>query len=138
MRRRIKAYLLRLDEGKKETLGNFFVYDEIRKVFECKTLELPWKQNAPFISSIHKGSYWISHRYSDKHKNHLEIENVHDRSCILIHVVNYVKDLEGCIGVGKTFADLDGDGLLDITSSRDTLNELIKVVPKEGIPLVII
>ena len=138
MRRRIKGYLIRIKEGERNTLGNLIVYDDLEKVFDCKSLELPWKENASNVSSIPKYTYWLSHRYSEKHKHHLLIENVQDRTCVLVHVVNFVKDLRGCVGVGKTFADLDKDGILDITSSRETLNELIKIVPEEGMPLIII
>ena len=134
----MKAILPRLKDGDKETLGSLLVYNGLEKAFECKTLELPWKGNKLFVSCIPKGKYWVNHRYSPKHGDHLEIEDVVYRTCILIHVVNYVKDLEGCIGVGRTHTDIDGDGLLDITSSRNTLDALIAIVPKKGMSLEII
>lgn len=134
----MRAILPRLRSDDKETLGTLLVYNDLKKVFECKSLELPWLGNQLFISCIPKGKYWINHRHSLKHSDHLVIEDVVYRTSILIHVVNYVKDLEGCIGVGKTFTDLDGDGLLDITSSRDTLDSLIAIVPKKGMSLQII
>jgi len=134
----MRAILPRLRHDKNETLGAFIVYDGLKQVFDCKTLELPWRGNQLSISCIPSRKYWVSHRWSKKHGNHLEIEDVEFRTLILIHVVNYVKDLRGCVGVGKTYADLDGDGILDITSSRDTLDKLIAIVPKKGMSLEII
>ena len=134
----MKAILPRLISDDKETLGALMVYDGLDKALDCKTIELPWEDNKKNVSCIPEGKYWINHRSSSKYGDHLIVENVPGRSCILIHVANYVSDIEGCIGVGKSYADINGDGLLDITSSRSTLKELISLVPKEGMSLEII
>jgi len=134
----MRSILPRLRDDGQETLGTLIVYDELDKVFECKTLELPWKNNETNVSCIPKGIYHVSHRESEKYGDHLIVEDVKGRTYILIHVANYVSQIEGCIGVGKKYADIDGDGLLDITSSRATLKKLISIVPIEGMSLEII
>jgi hypothetical protein len=134
----MRAVLLRLRDDGQETLGTLAVYDDIEKIFECKTLELPWNGNKTSISCIPRGMYHVSHRNSPKHKDHLLIEDVVYRSSILVHVVNYVTEIEGCVGVGKAYADINGDGVMDITSSRNTLKELVNIVPIAGMSLEII
>ena len=134
----MKATLLRLRDDGTETLSAMFVYDDLDKIFECVTLELPWKGNKTNLSCIPRGVYHVSHRESEKYGNHLHIEDVKDRSYILIHVANYVSQLRGCIAVGSSFADINRDGILDVTSSRNTLNKLVDIVPIEGMPLEII
>jgi len=134
----MKAYILRLRDDGTETLGALTIFDELEKVFECKTLELPWKGNKTNVSCIPKGVYHVSHRWSEKYGDHLIVEDVEGRTYILIHVANYVSQIEGCIGVGKTFADINSDGVIDITSSKATLKKLVDIVPIEGITLEII
>ena len=134
----MKATILRLRDDGTETLSAMFVYDDLDKIFECVTLELPWKGNKTNLSCIPRGVYHVSHRESEKYGNHLHIEDVKDRSYILIHVANYVSQLRGCIAVGSSFADINRDGILDVTSSRNTLNKLVDIVPIGGMTLEII
>ncbi|WP_038268643.1 DUF5675 family protein [Zhouia amylolytica] len=63
----------------------------------CKTLELPWKDNQRSVSCIPEGTYKVKSRYSTKFGEHLLVEGVPDRSYILFHPANDVKELEGCI-----------------------------------------
>lgn len=128
----VRGILIRLRDDGRETLGSFSVFDGLEKLFECKTCELPWKGNKRNISCIPKGIYHISHRNSEKYGDHLIVEDVKDRSYILIHVANFEEQLRGCIAVGEKYSDIDGDGDLDITSSRKTLKELLEIVPMEG------
>ena len=134
----MKATILRLRDDGTETLSAMFVYDDLDKIFECVTLELPWKGNKTNLSCIPRGVYHVSHRESEKYGNHLHIEDVKDRSYILIHVANYVSQLRGCIALGSSFADINRDGILDVTSSRNTLNKLVDIVPIGGMTLEII
>lgn len=75
----------------------------------CKTIELPWRDNAPRISCIPEGRYEIRKRYSLKFKAHFEIIDIKGRSLILIHPANEAeKELKGCVapvlehtGIGK-------------------------------------
>ena len=62
------------------------------------TIELPWKENKKQVSCISEGVYEIKPRYSEKFKHHLVLENVPNRSLILIHPANDAnKELQGCI-----------------------------------------
>ena len=134
----MKAYIPRLRDDGTETLGTLIIYDELKKVFDCKTLELPWKSNKRNVSCIPKGVYHVVHRNSKKYGDHLHIEDVPGRDYILIHAANYVRQLEGCIAVGSTHADIDMDGITDVTSSRVTLKKLIEIVPIDGMFLEIV
>ena len=134
----MKATIIRLRDDGTETLGTLFIYSELERVFECVTLELPWMCNETNVSCIPKGTYHVSHRESPRHGNHLHIEDVESRTYILIHIANYVTQLRGCIALGNSFADINSDGNLDVTSSRNTLNKLVEIIPIEGITLEII
>ena len=64
----------------------------------CHTIELPWKGNEPRQSCIPEGKYLLTRRYSAKFGWHLQLNNVVNRSLILIHPANdALKELKGCI-----------------------------------------
>ena len=134
----MKAYLIRLDEGIEQTLGHFTLYDGLEKVFECVTLELPYEDNLTSVSCVNKGVYEVNHRYSEKYKNHLILNDVPNRRYILIHYGNYNTDTGGCVLVGSRFTQINKDSLLDITSSRRTLSELLEATNGEGFKLTIL
>jgi hypothetical protein len=125
----MKVVLNRLVDTGKETLGKLTIHDEIKECFSCKTLELSWKDNKQKISCIPRGEYLVNIRFSAKHGEHFIIEDVEGRDYILIHAANYHSQLRGCIAVGKTYADINKDGELDVTSSRDTMDSLLSVLP---------
>lgn len=109
-----------------QTLG-FLSYG----AFECCTLELPWKDNKNDVSCIPAGRYKGRKIVSPSNGNCIEIMDVVNRTHIQIHSANYVRQLLGCIAVGKTMQDINNDGLLDVTSSRNTLDELLALLPDE-------
>jgi hypothetical protein len=124
----------------KQTHGTLTIYDEDtnEEVFKCRTLELPDRDNQRNISCIPEGHYDVVPRTSAKYKDHLHILDVPNRSLILFHWGNYAgsinprtghSDIRGCVLVGKAFVDLDGDGLADITSSKNTFKKLMKAAP---------
>jgi len=124
----------------KQTEGTLEVYDTETETLEfvCKTLELPFLDNQTSISCIPEGTYDVVPRTSQKYKNHLHVTDVEGRSHILIHWGNYAgsknprtgnPDIRGCILVGKSHTDINGDGIKDITSSKNTFKELMKVAP---------
>ena len=131
------AFLNRLDEGTEQTLGYLTLWDGLKKVFECVTLELPYEDNMTNISCVPKGSYDVTPRYSDKYKNHFILEDVPNRRYILIHHGNYNTDTRGCILVGSRFAQINGDSLLDIAVSRGTLSKLLESTDGNGFKLII-
>lgn len=125
---------------KEQTHGTLTVYDEDtnEQVFKCRTLELPDLNNQRNVSCIPEGHYDVSPVYSQTFGSIYSVEDVSGRSLIRIHQGNYAgsmnprtghSDIRGCILVGKAFIDISGDGIADITSSKATLKELMKVAP---------
>tara|TARA_B110000977_G_scaffold65128_1_gene88754 strand:+ start:15911 stop:16312 length:402 start_codon:yes stop_codon:yes gene_type:complete len=125
----MKVVLNRLVDTGKETLGVLTIHDEIKECFSCKTLELSWKDNKTNVSCIPRGEYLVIVRFSEKHGEHFIIKDVEDRDYILIHAANYHSQLRGCIAVGKSYSDINKDGELDVTSSRDAMDSLLAVLP---------
>ena len=132
------AYLHRLQKDSKQTLGGMVVYCGTNEVFSCKTLELPWLDNKPFISCIPPGEYTVQKRYSDTYGWHWHILDVEGRTLILIHAGNFHRDTEGCVCVGRDHRDIDNDGYKDLTSSRATMRQLNNAVPVNTFKLVVI
>ena len=64
----------------------------------CRTIELPWKNNAPNQSCVPEGAYALMKRYSDHFGWHLQVMDVPGRGLILIHPANdALQELKGCI-----------------------------------------
>lgn len=127
-----QAVLNRLIDGDpKQTLGHFVGYKGIEKIFECKSLELPDKQNQNSISRIPPGWYKAVLRWSKKYGWHYHIQDVEGRLWILIHIGNYFTQIRGCILLGAGFSDINKDGHLDVYSSGKTLKRLLATMPRE-------
>lgn len=122
--RKTQGFLERLESDERQTLGALRIYRGTDEVFSCKTLELPWRQNRPFISRIPNGEYTVQRRSSKTYGEHWELLDVPDRTLILIHHGNFYRDTEGCICVGRDYYDIDRDGHRDVTSSRNTMQDL--------------
>ncbi|MBP5202286.1 hypothetical protein J6Z39_09120 [bacterium] len=70
-------------------------------VWNCRTLELPWKNNQPQVSCIPAGTYTCRRINSPKFGDTFEVCGVPKRSGILFHPGNSVpKDSQGCILLG--------------------------------------
>lgn len=121
----------RYDHGTKQTLGRLFVLESRKPIYNCHTLELPWKNNAFQISCIPTGIYKVVRRYSAKFGHHFHITDVNGRTWILIHAGNYYTDILGCILVGRGLADINNDGLKDVTSSKAAMADLRAIMPNE-------
>ena len=117
----------------KHTIGNGFVLDEEYNgiKYEFRTLELPYKDNKKRISCIPIGDYTVKKRNSAKFGNHFHIQNVKDRSYILIHKGNYFKDTLGCVLVGDDLDWVNDDNYVDVINSGKTMKKLLKMLPKE-------
>lgn len=74
----------------------------------CVTLEDPWNDNKKNISCIPTGIYDCKKFSGAKYKDVWILENVPNRSYILIHAGNTQLDTQGCILVGKEFGNLRG------------------------------
>ena len=121
-----EVFINRFSSEKVQTLGDL-IYDGKPL---CKTLELPWLNNASRISCIPPGKYAVVRRRSAKYGEHFHVTGVPRRSLILIHNANHYHQLLGCIGVGRTHTDIDGDGNRDITHSRATMQMLLRTLPQ--------
>lgn len=117
-----------------QTPGEFTYYqDRIKPIFDCKTIELEVDCNAKRDDAIPPGLYPCEKRYSKKYGWHIHIKEVPNRDLILIHNANYSRELLGCVGVGEKHLDIDKDGLLDVTNSKNTLKKLMAIVPEKFI-----
>lgn len=123
-----KLLLERYSPGEKQTIGNLIGVSEVgHTVFECDSLEPPWLDNKQNISCIPTGSYKLKKRYSKKYKHHLHVQDVENRTFILIHAGNYYTQTLGCILVGK-LGYINNDDIIDVGSSKKTLKRLINSI----------
>lgn len=124
--------LFRQNYSEKQITGTLLVQDEAGDVqFQCKTLELPWKENKRNISCIPEGVYTVGKRFSQKYGWHFHVKDVPGRSYILIHPGNYHFQIRGCILVGDNLIDINGDGSKDVTNSQNTVDHLLSMMPSE-------
>jgi len=77
------------------TLGVIEFYGE-----RFYTIERPWLDNAANVSCIPEGNYDVAWRTSPRFGETYHIQDVEDRTYILIHAANFPKDVQGCIGLG--------------------------------------
>lgn len=133
----LKAFLTRLRDDGRQTLGALRIYDDIDKIFECVTLEPAWKNNQPRESCIPTGTYQVVPRESPKFGNHFWIRNVPGREWVLFHAGNFRESTEGCVLVGKEFGDINKDGRPDLVFSRVILGHMLQVVNGRQFSLVI-
>ena len=111
--------------------------------WSCVTLELPWRDNKPFVSCIPPGTYKFIRQPSMKYGQAYTAQNVDGRWAVLIHVGNlagdkmlgYESDSEGCTLLGRGFATFQAGpppagqkAQKGITASRDTMKDFNRVV----------
>lgn len=117
--------LTRLETSEKGTFGKLIVDGRVM----LHTCELPWKDNQRKISCIPAGTYKAVLRNSAKYNDHWHLQDVPNRSMILIHHGNTIKDIEGCILVGLGRGEING--LPAVTSSRRAMELMRQVFPRE-------
>jgi len=113
------------------------------------SLELPYKDNKANISCIPTGEYICKIRYSPSFKRNLYcLQNVKDRSYILIHGANFAGDkskgyqthLAGCIALGKSKGTANnkfGNKQRCIFNSQQALREFMDITDNEDFKLII-
>ena len=117
-----RTYLNKVTKGDAE-----LVDDNGNVIMQFKTIELPDLNNAKQQSCIPEGSYVLTGRISEKFGHHFLVNNVPNRDFILIHNGNYTSQIQGCILVGDSHADINRDGIIDVTNSKATLKKLVKL-----------
>lgn len=117
----MRGKLTRTYRGKDNTLGQLDVGE-----LTVYTLELPWHDNKRRISCIPDGVYKVKKHYSPKFGRCFWLQDVPNRSEILIHPANYTRELLGCIAVGLDHKDIDGDGELDTDKSRIAMDKVLE------------
>ena len=128
----MKAIIQREHYTDKQVTGTLTLFDGRKRVFTCKTLELPWRDNESNISCIPTGTYNAVKRVSEKYKHSYHVKSpdedqVAGRAWILIHPGNYFTDIRGCILIGKEHTDINDDNYKDVSSSTTTVKKLLKL-----------
>jgi len=115
----------RYSVDKTQAVGNATVLDGKGKpIFNCKSLERGWNNNEKMISCVPKGRYTMKLEWSNRFGANLwELKNVPNRSECKLHSANYWSQLNGCIALGLSLRDINGDGEVDATSSRRAMTE---------------
>lgn len=101
------------------------------KGFKAFTLELPWLSNQKQISCIPKGFYTCTKITSPSLGRCIEVSSVIGRTYIRIHKGNYTSQIQGCILVGDSIKDINGDFTPDVTNSSATFDKLMEITPCE-------
>ena len=125
MKRLVLNRLQKLDD---RILGRLCVFSGLQLEATFSTLELPFRNNEKQKSCILSAFYTVEPRTSPKYGKHLLVNGTAPRELILMHQGNYPKDTEGCILIGTDFGDIDKDGKLEITSSRQAMRKLVELV----------
>lgn len=131
-----KLILSRITKSDFQILGNLLIVENDQE-HNFATLELPWRNNERNISCIPPGKYVIRKRFSPKFGDHWHIMNVPGRDEILIHKGNFINDTHGCIIVGTSTADINGDGKLDVINSTMAMRSINKILGFETYVLTI-
>lgn len=108
------------------------------------TLELPWRDNTPNISCIPAAKYQVAPRRSPKFGDTYHVQDVPQRTHILIHAGNFAGDttqhlkshVQGCILVGRQRGFIGHQRA--VLSSRLAMNDFRDLMDKEPFQLEII
>ena len=126
----MKLLLKRIFSNENKTLGLLRILNDEGIIIEnrIKNLELPDRNNKPFVSRIPAGIYPIKPIIRPNGDWALLLENVPNRTAILIHKGNYTRDIQGCILVGLHHIDMDKDGIVDVSNSTDAMKILQSLI----------
>ncbi len=128
--------LCRLRRGDQGNEGMLFFED-----FNCRTLELPWRENQKNISCIPPGEYECKIRISPKYGSIFWVTKVKGRTYILIHAGNWAGDkskgyrsnVNGCILLGAKKGLLLGQWA--VLNSRITIRRFMDRIGQEPFTL---
>lgn len=134
----MELQLKRIASTSKQTVGHLFVKERKNHTIGIyATIELPFLDNQKQISCIPVGDYTVKKRWSIKYGNHLEVQNVPNRTYILIHSGNYFTQTKGCVLLGFYHAHLNPDNELDCVNSREALRSLLALLPDYPVKLTV-
>jgi hypothetical protein len=123
--------IVRTHGNDKQTIGQLHVVEANRVLLTLATLELPWSNNKRGVSCIPTGEYTVRKRISPKFGLSFIIDDVLNRSYILLHSGNYHTQIKGCVLLGSHFKDINKDGYTDVVSSKKSLEKLLDIMPEE-------
>ena len=116
------------------SLGTFYVYDGRKQIFKKESLERGWVNNQNRTSCLPELDTTIVLEYSDKFNTELwELKDTGPRSECKVHWANFWYELNGCIGIGNNRKKIDGDPIMDITSSRNAVREFHEIMGNDRI-----
>jgi len=117
------------------SLGVCYVKNEDGSVdYVGKTLERGWRDNKSRVSCVPAGVYSLKLEHSPRFKKKLwELYGAPNRSECKFHAANYWRQLNGCIALGNKHVDIDGDGDVDITSSRTVMKKFHEIMSGNNI-----
>ncbi len=113
------------------------------------TLKVEWTEHAPILTlenpkrtvdkdnRIPEGTYNCKPYSGTKYKDVYIVENVPNRSAILIHWGNTEKDTEGCILIGNKKGNVNSDNIPDILESKMCYLRFRSLVGKEPFTLIV-
>ena len=103
--------------------------------FSCKTLERSASSNPCRIPSGTYECIWVYQ--GDLNEYHYELQNVPGFTGVFIHEGNYYTNTLGCILLGATISDINGDGQEDVVTSRVTLSNFETLMGRNPFTLII-
>ena len=127
--------LIRIEQNSEGTFGELYLSDLDEDYFAV-TVERPAGIDFPCIPA---GVYHWRKFNSPNNGPCLLLENVPGRTMIEMHSANFMLQLRGCIAPGKELARFKGvyEGqpydLQGVTSSKDTMERLLKALPNSGV-----
>lgn len=110
------------------TITGTFGILTIQKQAFCVTLELPDRLNQTNASAIPASQYLCRQVVSPRFGRTYQVLDVPDRTHILFHAGNKMRDTCGCILLGEHFGKLKGDRA--ILNSGKTFKNFIQVIGK--------
>ena len=127
----IEVEIIRGKDNGIQTVGALYLWGDVS--YACDTIERTYANNQRQISCIPAGKYICKKVVATEAipYPHIWITNVSNRDGIKIHSGNLYSHSKGCVIVGKGFSDINKDGQQDILYSRDTLKELMSILPDE-------
>lgn len=125
----MKLIITRYQSDAKQTIGTAeLCKNDGAVVAKWHSLELPNLGNQRRISRIPEGTYKARKHTSPKFGRSLWLQDVPNRTEILIHKGNYHSDILGCILLGKQLSDINKDGFMDVTQSGVAVKELMDLL----------